>query len=225
MKKIRKRRKKLSNKLIILIIALMPFFIFMNVKITPAIYKKCRFEIEKFAINKINSAVSKVINKYGYNYEDYVTIKTSQEGNILAIYTNARQITTIHNAIIEEINKELNDTKSQHIDIALGSLTGIIWLSSRGPHIPIKIAYKGLTNSEILSSLKDSGINQTLHKLHIKIKIKMIGFLPFHTEEVTTESSCMLSESLIVGQIPEHYTKVISGDGSNIANDAYKYNE
>lgn len=225
MVRIKKKKKKLSNILIFIIIIIFPFFIFINIKITPAIYKKCRFEIEKFAINKINEAVTKTINEYGYNYEDYVTIKTSEEGNILAIYTNAKQITIIHNAIIDEINKELNHTKYQHIDVALGSLTGILWFSSRGPHIPIKISYKGLTNSEILSSLKESGINQTLHKLHIKIKIKMIGFFPFHSEEVTAESDCMLSESLIVGQIPQHYTKVVSEDGSNVANNAYKYNE
>ena len=53
----------------------------------------------------------------------------------------------------------------------------------------------------------------------------MIGFFPFHSEEVTAESDCMLSESLIVGQIPQHYTKVVSEDGSNVANNAYKYNE
>lgn len=217
------KRKKLSIKYIIFIIILSAIFIFVTNKITPTIYKKCKFEIEKFAINEINKAITEAIDEFGYNYEDYITIKTSEQGNVIAIYTNAKQITTIHNAIIEKINKELNDIKYQHIDIALGSLTGIIWLSSRGPHIPIKIAYKGLTNSEIISSLEESGINQTLHKLHIVVTADMVGFLPFHTENVEVKSDCMLAESFIVGQVPKHYTKVVSKDVNNL-DSSYKYN-
>ena len=216
------KRKKLSIKYIIFIVIAVSIFIFITNKITPTIYKKCKFEIEKFAINEINKAITQAIDQYGYNYEDYITIKTSDEGNVIAIYTNARQISTIHNAIIDKINKELNDIKYQHIDIALGSLTGVIWLSSRGPHIPIKIAYKGLTNSEIISSLEESGINQTLHKIHIVVTANMVGFLPFHTENVEVKSDYMLAESFIVGQIPKHYTKVVSKDVNNLES-SYKY--
>lgn len=216
------KRKKLSIKYIIFIVIAVSIFTFITNKITPTIYKKCKFEIEKFAINEINKAITQAIDQYGYNYEDYITIKTSDEGNVIAIYTNARQISTIHNAIIDKINKELNDIKYQHIDIALGSLTGVIWLSSRGPHIPIKIAYKGLTNSEIISSLEESGINQTLHKIHIVVTANMVGFLPFHTENVEVKSDYMLAESFIVGQIPKHYTKVVSKDVNNLES-SYKY--
>ncbi len=198
------------------------FCFFITKKLTPTIYSKCRFEINKFAVEKINDAITKAVNKYGYNYEDYVTIKTSQEGPVIAIYTNARQITLIHNAIVDNVNAELKKSKYQYVDVSLGSFTGLLWFSSRGPNIPIKISSKGVVNSEILSSLQESGINQTLHKIHIKVTADVIGFLPFHSEQVTAESDCMLSESLIVGQVPQHYTKVVSKDNDTAA---YKYND
>ena len=224
MRKPNKKRKGLYFKLILMLILLISFIFFINKKFMPLIYKKCRFEISRFAVNSINDAVTQATEKYGYNYDDYVTIRTTEQGNVVAIFTNAKQITLMHNLIVDKVNERLEKFKFQHVDVALGSFTGLFWLFSRGPHIPVKITSNGLTNSEIISEIKESGVNQTLHKLHIKIAAEVIGFLPFHTEQIIAESDCMLAESLIVGKVPKHYTKVISGKNNDVANNAYKYN-
>ncbi len=228
-----KKRYKHKYKLIFIITFTILFFIFMNIKIVATIYKKSNFEISRFATNEINTAITQAINDYGYDYDDYVTVKTTKEGNIIAIYTNSKKITLIHNDIIDKINKRLEEIKNHKIKISLGTLTGIVWLSSRGPNIPVKIAYNASANSEIVSSLKECGINQTLHKIHINVYMDIIAFFPFHSEKVKAESSCMLAESLIIGQVPQHYTKVISRDATDISdkdtkdisNNTYSYNE
>lgn len=225
MRRKRRQRKKGKFKIIFIIVLVSFFLVFMNFKIMGTIYRKCNFEISRFANNEINDAITQVINEYGYDYDDYVSVNTTKEGNVIAIYTNSKNITLIHNAIMDKINKRLEEIKNHKIKIALGTLTGIVWLSSRGPHIPIKIAYNASANSEILSSLKECGINQTLHKIHINVYMDIIAFFPFHSETVKAECDCMLAESLIVGQVPQHYTKVISGDSNDISNSAYKYNE
>ena len=225
MRKPNKKRRGLYFKLILMLILLTLSISFINKKFMPTIYKKCRFEISRFAVNAINDAVTEATEKYGYNYDDYVTIKTTEQGNIVAIFTNAKQITLMHNLIIDKVNERLAKFQSQHVDIAIGSFTGLFWLSSRGPHIPVKITSNGLTNSEIISDIKESGVNQTLHKLHIKIAAEVIGFFPFHSEQIIAESDCMLAESLIVGKVPKHYAKIISGKNSDVANNAYKYSD
>lgn len=217
------RRRKF--KVIFIVSSILAFFVFMNSKIVSTIYKKCNFEIDRFATNEINNAITQVINEYNYDYDDYLTVKTTKEGNVIAMYTNSKNITLIHNAIMKKINKRLEEIKNHKIKIALGTLTGIIWLSSRGPNLSVKIAYNASPNSEILSSLKECGVNQTLHKIYIKVYMNIIAFFPFHSEKVKAESNCMLAESLIVGQVPQHYTKVISRDSNDISSNAYKYNE
>lgn len=214
----KKNRKKLTLKSILFLLIFIYFIIFVNVKLKPSIYKKCELEITKFASNQISNAITQTIEEYGYNYDDYVKIQTASDGNIIAIFTNARQITTIHNAIINKVNDALEKFNSQYVYISSGSLSGIVWLSSRGPNIPIKISSKGHAKSEIVSSLQEAGINQTLHKIHINVEAIVVGFLPFHSTEVKANSSCMLSESLIVGKVPQHYTKLISKDNNNYNN-------
>lgn len=219
------RKKKSPKKLILILFLFLTLIVLVNKKVIPTVYKKSKIEINKFATNVINDSITQAINEFGYNYDDYVTIKTTKEGNIIAIYTNAKQITLIHNKIVDLINKKLENCKNQYVYVALGSLTGLVWFASKGPSIPIRIYSKGITNSEIYSDLQESGVNQTLHKIHIKVYVDIAGFLPFHCETVRSQSDCMLAESLIVGNVPQHYTKVISGEKTDIANDAYKYNE
>lgn len=139
---------------------------------------------------------------------DYVDFKTSSDDKILAIQTNAQKITKVNNAILSKINKAIKKFDSQTIYVHLGSISGINMLSGRGPKIPIKIVSKGISNSKIVSKLEEAGINQTMHRITIIATVEIAGFFAGFSTKVKTKSECILSESLIVGSIPSHYTKV-----------------
>jgi hypothetical protein len=83
-RKLRKRRqtKKGKFKIIFLIILLSFFLIFMNCRIMGTIYKKCNFEISRFATNEINNAITQVINEYGYDYDDYSRDRGYRESRV-----------------------------------------------------------------------------------------------------------------------------------------------
>ena len=173
----------------------------------PKILQVCNYQINQFANEQISKAVNKAIDETGYNYTDYVTFKHGQNEQIIAIETNAKQITHINNTINDKINEAISKFDLQQINIHLGSLTGINFFSGRGFKIPIKIVSKGIANSEIISKLEDAGINQTLHRIRIKVQVNIAGFFAGFTTNVTTQSDCLLAESIIVGQIPSSYTK------------------
>ena len=155
----------------------------------------------------MSQAINKAIDETGYNYTDYVTFKLGQNEQIVAIETNAKQITHINNAINDRINEAFNKFDLQTVGVYLGSLTGINLLSGRGLKIPIKVVFKGIANSEIVSQIEEAGINQTLHRIRIRISARIAGFLTGFSTIVTVNSDCLLAESLIVGQIPNSYTK------------------
>lgn len=152
--------------------------------------------------------MTQALNETGYNYNDYVTFRTGSNNEILAIQTNAKQITDVNNAITNKVNKAISKFDSQKIYIHLGTISGINFLSGRGPKVPIKLISKGISNSKIISKLEEAGINQTLHKIRILITVDIAGFLAGFTTNVETTSECVLSESLIVGSIPSSYTKI-----------------
>lgn len=152
--------------------------------------------------------MNEAIDESGYKYSDYISLKTGNDDKVLAIQTDAQKITKINNAIINKVNEAIKKFDLQTATIHLGSISGINLLSGRGPKIPIKIVSKGISNSKIISKLEEAGINQTIHKIKIIIEVEIAGFFAGFSTKVKTESECLISESLIIGSIPSHYTKI-----------------
>ena len=220
----KKKKKKLSHKLIIFGILLLILVIFLDFHARPTIINMCKYHLDQFASTKINDAITESMQELDYNYNDYIKIQTTDSGKILAIHTNARQITNIHNSIMEKIGYALEKFNSEKIDLHVGSLSGVVWLSGFGPIVSIKVTPKGKASSEIISKLEEAGINQTLHQIRIKITATVAGFIPGYSTEIETKCECILAESLIVGSVPSHYTKIISSANENLSN-MHKYSE
>ncbi len=213
----KKKKKKLSHKLIIFGVLTLIFVIFLDFHARPTIINMCKYHLDQFASTKISEAITKSIEELDYNYNDYIKIETTDSGKILAIHTNARQITIIHNNIMDKIGRALEKFNSEKIDIHIGSLSGVVWLSGFGPIVSIKVTPKGKASSEIISNLQEAGINQTLHQIRIKITATIAGFIPGYSTEIQTKSEYILAESLIVGSVPNYYTKIISSANENLS--------
>ena len=77
-----------------------------------------------------------------------------------------------------------------------------------GDHgVKITISTTGSVETDLKSEFVAQGINQTLHRIRIKISVNIAGFFAGFTTNVTTQSDCLLAESIIIGQIPSSYTK------------------
>ena len=218
LKSYRKKKKKLSHKFIILGILFLILAFFLDVRTRPTVISMCNYHLDQFATTKINEAIMESIKELDYNYDDYTTIKTSQDGKILAIHSNAKQITNMHTSVMNKVDHEMEKFNSQTIDLHTGSLSGIVWLSGLGPIVSIKVTPKGKTSSEIVSTLEEAGINQTLHRIKLKVVANIAGFIPGYSTEIQAKCEYVLAESLIVGSVPNHCTKIISNEKESESN-------
>ena len=206
-RKIKRKKKYNAIKIIIILSLLLCLILFLDVKARPTITEICRVQLRETAAEKIGDSVNKAITELGYNYSDYVTIQTNPQGKITAIHTNAKQISTILNAVSSNVNKSFDDLKSVKVDINIGSLSGVGWLINRGFTIPVNVICRGSATSEIVSKLEESGINQTFHKIYIKVTAELLGLFPRYKIKSEVSSLCLISESLIIGDIPSYYAK------------------
>ncbi|MDE5853227.1 MAG: sporulation protein YunB [Oscillospiraceae bacterium] len=224
MRKTRRKKNKTPYKMIIFGVITIALVFFIDSQTRPVINNMCSYYINQFATTKINEAIYESINEVNANYDDYVTLQTDSNGKIIAIHTKARQVTNIHTSIINKVDNALAHFPSENITVPIGSLSGIIWLSGLGPNISIKMQPKSKVNSEIISSLEEAGINQTLHKIRIEVTADITGFIPGYSNITQSKCDCLLAESLIVGSVPNYYTKVISnGQNSDSMSNIYRY--
>ena len=64
----------------------------------------------------------------------------------------------------------------------------------------------------LISSFQSAGINQTLHRILVQIKVDISAIIPGYTASGTIDTQFVIAETVIVGNVPEAYTHVISGN-------------
>ena len=121
------------------------------------------------------------------------------------IYANMKNINLVISDITEKIQKEINNSQNEELYISSGSFTGVSLLSGRGPKIPIKISTIGNVNTELKSEFFSKGVNQTIHRLYLKINCEISVLTPFNTINEEINNQFIIAENIIVGNLPQTY--------------------
>ena len=86
-----------------------------------------------------------------------------------------------------------------------GKISGIRFLSNLGPKFRIELEKGGKIETDIKSDFESVGINQTIHRLVLKLNCQISLLTPFEKIVKTVEAKQILAETVIVGEIPENY--------------------
>ena len=152
----------------------------------------------------IDSSISEIPDTYT-DYSDICQINKNETGEIISITLNTNAVKKIKSYLSRVIVKNITETHFEELGIPIGNLTKTYILSGRGPKIPIKILTASSPDIHIESHFETAGINQTKHKITIHTNINIQIILPYETisKKVTYES--LLSETIIVGKVPDVY--------------------
>lgn len=201
-----KENKKKINKLNIILI----FFIILVIinllvikAISPVFNKLCEDKAKGVAVLICNTNTSECIKQY--NYSDFIIIHMDDDKNIRMLEANMKNINLVISDITEKIQKEINNSQNEELYISSGSFTGVSLLSGRGPKIPIKISTIGNVNTQLKSEFFSKGVNQTIHRLYLKINCEISILTPFNTINEEINNQFIIAENIIVGNLPQTY--------------------
>jgi len=164
---------------------------------------------EEYAQNGIAGSVTYDINRLlcdgidsaEVDYEEITKIEKNESGSIEYISINNHKINNIANEISSKIYEMLQKKKND-FGVPLGNAMGIKLLSSKGPEINVSIKPISIVEYKIKSEFIGEGINQTLHRISIVFNTVITCLAPFHESSVTIETEMVLSETLIIGKVP-----------------------
>ena len=94
--------------------------------------------------------------------------------------------------------------------IPLGTITGISFLSGKGPAIHVSYTPAGSVQSQFSSEFTSSGINQTLYRVNIKLTASIQLVMPGIYELIRVSTEAAIAENIIAGEVPQVYTNVAS---------------
>lgn len=155
--------------------------------------------------NALNGAVLSVLENG--DWERLVTVEQNTDGVVTAIRTDALKLNLLKSRISAAAEAVLSGC-AQVVRIPCGSLTGLDILSGRGPGIRIPVRMTGYAAAEIDSVFSGAGINQTIHRLLLRVHAVVCLSMAKTQEQKELTYEVCIAETVIVGTVPQMYANL-----------------
>ena len=200
------RRKKHKNLLILLIIIIIIFtfntlLTFFDRAVMPSVTEIAKIMAKSKALDTINQTSVKILSNE-FNYDQMIKIEKDKDGNIILIQADTVKLNYIASELAIECNNNLKDMEDNKIKVPLWWMTDKSAFFNLGPKITMNIEPIGNVSTSYESKFESAGINQTRHKIYLNVNAKIRIKLPIKDEQFDVETQIPVSDTIIVGKIP-----------------------
>lgn len=201
-------RRSILNSFRIIVFVLLLCVVFLLIFRTH--YRSVIFELAESGVKNAtsdltNAAIDIQIGNGNIAYDRIVYFEKDINGKITALKTNIGEINRLKTDILKIINQKIVQLDTSDIGIPIGSLILPELLSGHGPVIPVRILSVRNSDAEFDSDFSQAGINQTLHRLIMRVHIDVIVLVLGETDNFSVESQVIVAETVIIGDVPNTY--------------------
>ena len=82
-------------------------------------------------------------------------------------------------------------------------------LYGTGAELTFRMEPRGKAETRLVSSFKSAGINQTIHSIILEVDVSISPMMPGFNEVIDTGYDILLSQTIIVGSVPESYSYIV----------------
>ena len=198
-----------KKKLFIFILFITVLLILVDYQLRPLIKSVAATQAQIVSTNAINEAINDKINELNINYNDIISFNKGDNGKILALSTNMRQVNQLKSVITLAVQNKISSIEKRKIKIPIGTLTGTEIFNGRGPKVSLKVSMSGSVITNFRSEFLGAGINQTLHRIYLDISISIFALIPGYPVTTAVQTTALIGETVIVGEVPNFLKKVI----------------
>ncbi len=182
-----------------------------DIRLRPYVKAVAEDSAVNLAMSSINTAIEEVIAAERVTYDMLAIVDRDGSGRVTSVKTDALKMNLLKSKVGNKIKDRIDEIKEHKIYVPLGVLLGSDLWSGMGPKISSKISLYGNVVTDITSEFKSSGINQTIHRIVVKINANISVMLPSFTTEVKVSTSMCIAETVIVGIVPNTSAQIVNG--------------
>ena len=188
--------------LVFILLLLVEGLLAIQRKIAPAILDAAVMECDGIATKAINRVIlDKVVPTV--SYKDLIHIEKDESGKIVMAQVNTAEINRIMALTTAATGEAVTDISEREIKIPLGAVSGLYYLASYGPKIPVKMKPMGRVNTVVFDKFEDAGINQTRHKIYLQVITEVQVIIPLIEKSVEVFTMMPLADAIYIGEVPE----------------------
>lgn len=200
----KKIKRKLRIMLTFLLCLFIAFMVYLNYVVNPVIIATSTAKVRSLSQRAVENVVWQVLSDSAI-YDTLINITRDENGKILTVNSNSAIINMLALELTEKAQDALSQMGASGVDIPIGSFSGMPIFTGRGPNINIKMLPIGTIYCKFFSSFNSAGINQTNHRVYLRVYSSVSVILPMANQVIDTQTELMISESIIIGEIPETY--------------------
>ena len=208
-KTLRRKRKKPLKILLLtacfFITGCIALLLMINDNMRPALTAIAEARITALAVSAMNDAIMERMDDNSYT--SLITAYDNGE-KVYMIQADTRQMNMLASDCCAAAQTRIAAMGEQGVSVPLGTVSGITYLSGRGPGIRVMFTPVGSVESDFDSELVSSGINQSLYRVNIRLTSTIRLIMPSVSHSIEVSAKAAIAESIIVGEVPQVYTNV-----------------
>jgi sporulation protein YunB len=185
------------------------FLYWLNTRLQPAVIAIAMDHLSNQISGEICQVVEQELEARQLSYDSICTLQRNEDGSIAALQSNMVLLTGLQSALTTQVAAAFDsDLVNERVEIPIGSLLPGYPFSGRGPHFTVEILAVGNISAQFENEFYADGINQTIHRVVLQIDAELTLLLPGGVCNYTDETSVILAETVLLGQVPEYYVSV-----------------
>lgn len=172
--------------------------------VTPVVKTVAEEKVRALTVSTVNAAVTSVLEAEP-SFVDMVEYGHDANGDLNSIKINATRVNAVMQRSVQKTQNGLSDMISSGVNIPVGSVSGITFLSGKGPNLNVAVIPVGAVDARLRSEFSEIGINQTIHKIYLSLDSTIKIIIPGAGNTIKSSSEVLLVESVIIGKVPDTY--------------------
>lgn len=202
--KYKRKRKRLTIAISSIILPVAVVVVYIRFVVTPVVKTVAEEKVRALTVSTVNAAVTSVLEAEP-SFVDMVEYGHDANGDLNSIKINATRINAVMQRSVQKTQNGLSDMISSGVNIPVGSVSGITFLSGKGPNLNVAVIPVGAVDARLRSEFSEIGINQTIHKIYLSLDSTIKIIIPGAGNTIKSSSEVLLVESVIIGKVPDTY--------------------
>ncbi len=178
--------------------------VYIRFVVTPVVKTVAEEKVRALTVSTVNAAVTSVLEDEP-SFVDMVEYGHDANGDLNSIKINATRVNAVMQRSVQKTQNGLSDMISSGVNIPVGSVSGITFLSGKGPNLNVAVIPVGSVDARLRSEFSEIGINQTIHKIYLSLDSTIKIIIPGAGNTIKSSSEVLLVESVIIGKVPDTY--------------------
>lgn len=216
------RRQKRCCVLLVCLVLVAGIVLRLDCKLRPAILEIALSDLETVVNNTIDQVCIQDAADGEITYSKLVQLQYDQNGKLQGLTTDMAALNVLRADMTRAIGQALGKVEEHPIQVPLGTAWGTALFSDLGPNIPVQVLSLDSIAGYFESSFASAGINQTRHQIQMVLTVQVVLLLPGGTYDRTFTNKITVAESILMGDVPSHYSYFSQFDTAREAADAQR---